>query len=82
MSLKMGEELVVVPSTWEARVPLDYVLLIHQWKGGSPGFFLVIHIAMCCSYMSGSRGAHGNSQAQILKSTLYGVKCIVNVLGH
>ena len=82
VSLKMGEELVVVPSTWEARVPLDYVLLIHQWKGGSPGFFLVIHIAMCCSYMSGSRGAHDNSQAQILKSTLYCVKCIVNVLGH
>jgi hypothetical protein len=66
VSLKMGEELVVVPSTWEARVPFDYVLLIHQWKRGGPGFVLVIHITYSsyvlliheCSYMSGRK--HGS----------------------
>jgi hypothetical protein len=50
-------------------------------KGAQVFFFGHTH-SYVLLYVSGSRGARGKSQAKILESTLYGVKCIVNVLEH
>ena len=87
VSLKMGEELVVVPSTWEAGVPVDYVLLIHQWKRGRPGFFFekkLIFFGHTHSYVSLIREWKQGSPRQLSgrSTSLWCVKCTVNVLGH
>ena len=36
VALRRGEEVVIVPSTWDAGVPYEYVLLLHQHGGAPP----------------------------------------------
>ena len=58
LMLRAGSQLVIVPSTWEAGIPFDYVLLLHaHGTSNASGVSLVPQRSRASLQVSSARGA-------------------------